>query len=71
MDVSHELDVVIVVVGAGDVVGRVVVVRADVNHHEVGGFLLLKIPLGRVIAVDLRRAPGCVASAVPLVCLLV
>jgi hypothetical protein len=34
---------------ARDVIGGVLVVRADIDHHDVGGWVLLEVPWFRVI----------------------
>lgn len=71
MDVAHESDIVVVVVCAGDIVRRVVIICANVDNHQIRWALSRKVPFGWILAVDLVCPPGCVRGAVPLVGLMV
>ena len=67
MDRLDEVDVGTSVFLRGDVVGRVVVVRADVDEDDVRGGVSREIPRLWIVAVDFNGATGGIACLVPLV----
>lgn len=67
VNIADEFHVVVIVVRAGDVVGWVVVVSADVDDYQICRTLSCKVPFWRVFPVDLVCAPRGIGSAVPLV----
>jgi hypothetical protein len=62
-----ELDVAVVVVLVGDVVGGVVVVRAEIDNHEICGWVLREVPERRVGAVDVSCSATRIRRVIPLV----
>lgn len=58
--IMHPLDklnIAVVVVFIGDVVGSVVVVRAEIDHHDVRSWVLREVPERRIGAIDVSCSP--------------
>ena len=48
VDLVDQLDVAVVELGRGDVVGGVVVVRANVDDSDIGSWMSVEVPVGNV-----------------------
>ena len=67
MDVVDELDAEGAALGGRDVIGRIIVICAQVDDDEVGGLMRCETPERRVRAVYLAGAIGDIGGVKPLV----
>lgn len=67
MHALDKLDIAVVVVFVGDIVGGVVVVCAEINHYNVRSWVLREVPERRIGAIDVSCSPAGIRRPVPLI----
>lgn len=65
MNIIHQLDIGVVVVSTGDIVGMAMIIATHLNNHQVGRLLCADIPIFRLLAVCCRGTGAGVRGVVP------